>query len=57
MEENVKLNKKLIIEKLLPIKKKKGSVLPLIIFIFIICGVVAFVILEKLKYIDYVDFI
>lgn len=57
MEENIKLNKKLIVEKPLPKQKKKGNVLPLVLFIFILCALVSFVILEKLKYIDYLDFI
>ena len=57
MEENVKLNKKLIIEKPLPKQKKKGSIWPLLLFILLVCVLVSFVILEKLKYIDYVDFL
>ena len=57
MDENNKLNKKLIIEKPLPKQKKKGSILPLLIFIFLLCGMVAFIILEKLNYINYLDFI
>ena len=57
MHENSKLNRKLIIEKPLPKQKKKGSILPLLIFIFLLCGTVAFIILEKLNYINYLDFI
>lgn len=57
MDENNKLNRKLIIEKPLPKQKKKGSILPLLLFIFLLCGIVTFIILEKLNYFNYLDFI
>ena len=58
MDENTKLNKKLVIEKPVAIKKKNGSsIFPLIIFIFILCAGIVFVILEKLNYIDYLNFL
>ena len=54
--DNNKLNKKLVIEKALPKQKKKGSVLPIILLIFLACSIIAFLILEKLNYFDYLDF-
>ncbi len=56
MEDN-KLNKKLVIERALPKQKKKGSIIPVLLFIFILCALIAFIILEKLNYINYLDFI
>ena len=57
MDENTKLNKKLVIEKPVAIEKKKGSIFPLILFIFILCASIVFIILEKLNYIDYLNFL
>ena len=57
MEENNKLNKKLIIERPLPKQKKKGSIGPLLLIILFVCIAVVFIILEKLNYINYLDFI
>ncbi len=52
-----KLKRRLVVEKALPDPKKKGSALPAILFIFLLCAAIVFVILEKLNYIDYVDFL
>lgn len=57
MENNNKLNKKLVIEKPLPDKKKGSSALPMILILFLICAIIVFLILEKMNYIDYLDFI
>ena len=57
MDSNNKLNKKLIIEKPLLEKKKSSGVLPIVLIIFLVCAAVAYLILEKLNYIDYLDFI
>ncbi len=57
MEDNNRLNKKLVIEKPLPDEKKSGNILPMLLVIFLVCGSIVFLILEKLNYIDYLDFI
>ena len=57
MEENNKLNKKLVIEKPLPTKKSNSGILLLLMFLLIIGVAIAFIILEKMNYIDYLDFI
>lgn len=55
MEEE-RLNRRLVIEKPMPEVKKKKSLLPAVLFILILCAA-AFYVLEKLHYIDFVDFI
>ena len=57
MNDN-KLNKKIVIEKPIYIEKKKSNHTFLKLFIiFLICALIAFAILEKLNYIDYLSFI
>ncbi len=56
MEED-KLNRKLVMEKAYIPPKKKPNILGIIIFLLIVGGIVAFVVLEKMKYIDYLDFL
>jgi len=56
MNDN-KLNKKLVVEQPTPNYKKSSSVISLLIFLLLICALIVFVILEKLNYIDYLNFI